>query len=234
MLAEADALRVIFLAALDKTGPAERAAYLDEACAGNAALRERVEALLQANDRVDPFLDQPAAQHLASAEKLETADRRPDDVESLDFLSPSQKPGVLGRLGHYEVREVIGRGGMGVVLRAFDEKLHRVVALKVLAPVLASNSGARHRFVREAQAAAALTHENVMAIHAVEDDGPIPFLVMQCVDGRTLQRKLDTTGPLELRTILRIGLQIAEGLSAAHRQGLIPRDIKPANILLEN
>jgi hypothetical protein len=180
--------------------------------------------MLRAHDVPDRLLDQPAAGHLAEE----------DDPSGLDFLGPSAKPGSLGRLGHYEVLEVIGRGGMGVVLRAFDDKLHRVVAVKVLAPALAGNASARQRFVREARAAAAVTHDNVIDIHAVEDDGPVPYLVMQCVVGRTLQEKLDATGPLELRTILRIGLQMAEGLAAAHRQGLIHRDIKPANILLEN
>jgi serine/threonine-protein kinase len=132
------------------------------------------------------------------------------------------------------VLEVLGRGGMGVVFRAFDDKLQRVVAIKVLAGHLASNGSARKRFVREARAAAAVTHANVIAIYAVEDAGPLPYLVMQCIDGRTLQEKLDRSGPLGLKQILRIGLQIAEGLAAAHRQGLIHRDIKPANILLEN
>jgi WD40 repeat protein/serine/threonine protein kinase len=123
---------------------------------------------------------------------------------------------------------------MGIVLRAVDEKLQRVVAVKVLAPQLAASGAARKRFVREARAAAAVTHDNVIAIHAVEDEGLVPYLVMQFVDGETLQEKLDRLGPLSLRETLRIGLQIADGLAAAHRQGLVHRDIKPANILLEN
>src|SRR5262249_35178733 len=140
----------------------------------------------------------------------------------------------LGRLVSCEGLEVLGRGGTGVVLRAFDEKLHRVVAIKALAGTLAGNGAARQRFVREARAAAAVTHENVIAIHAVEDDGPVPYLVMQCISGTTLQKKLDRCGPLPAGSVLRIGLQIAEGLAAAHRHGLIHRDIKPANVLLEN
>jgi WD40 repeat protein len=132
------------------------------------------------------------------------------------------------------VLEIVGRGGMGIVLRAFDDKLHRVVAIKVLLPALASSSPARQRFVREARAAAAVTHDNVIDIHAVEDAGAVPYLVMQFIDGRTLQEKLDRTGPLPLKEILRIGLQVAAGLAAAHTQGLVHRDVKPANILLEN
>ncbi|HKI31480.1 MAG TPA: protein kinase [Gemmataceae bacterium] len=152
----------------------------------------------------------------------------------LSFLAPSKKPGHLGRLGHYEILEVVGRGGMGVVLKGFDEKLHRVVAVKVLAPLLAASGTARKRFVREAQAAAAVAHDHVVAIHAVEDDGPIPYLVMQFVAGLSLEDRIKAGGPLELKEVLRIGLQTAAGLAAAHAQGLVHRDVKPGNILLEN
>jgi WD40 repeat protein len=222
---EAKAVKTIFLTALEKAAGADRNAYLDEACAGDPALRQRVEALLRLHGQSDRLFDQPAAEHLAAGAAA---------AEALDFLEPSARAGSLGRLGHYEVLEVVGRGGMGLVLRAFDEKLHRLVALKVLDPALASNGSARQRFVREARAAAAVSHDHVIAIHAVEDEGPVPYLVMQLIHGKTLQEKLDIAGPLPVPAILRIGLQIAEGLAAAHRQGLIHRDIKPANILLEN
>src|SRR5499427_5608706 len=150
----ANTAKAVFLAALEQATPADRAAYLDTACAGDSDLRRRVEAMLCAHDKPDPLLDRPAGEHLAT-----------EDADCLDFLEPSTKPGSLGRLGHYEVLEVAGRGGMGIVLRAFDEKLHRVVAIKVLAPALAGNGAARQRFVREARAAAAVTHDNVIAIH---------------------------------------------------------------------
>jgi hypothetical protein len=152
----------------------------------------------------------------------------------LDFLAPPNKPGQLGVLDHYEVLEVIGRGGMGVVLKAFDRKLQRVVAVKVLAPQLAASSAARRRFDREARAAAAVAHDHVVAIHAVEGDRPLPYLVMHYVAGMSLQERLDRSGPLEIKEILRIGMQTAAGLAAAHAQGLVHRDVKPANILLEN
>jgi Tol biopolymer transport system component len=154
----------------------------------------------------------------------------------LDFLSPPQKPGSLGRLGHFDIEEVIGRGGMGVVLRAHDACLERHVALKVLDPQMANNDMARKRFCREARAAAAVTHENVVAIHQVEveESRDLPYLVMQLVTGMSLQERLDRSGPLELNEILRIGMQTASGLAAAHAQGLIHRDVKPANILLEH
>src|SRR5262249_21141076 len=139
-----------------------------------------------------------------------------------------------GRLGHYDVLEVVGRGGMGVVLRAFDEKLHRVAAIKVMAAQLATSATARRRFGREAQAQAAVSHDHVVAIHAVEEADGLPYLVMQYVAGASLQERLDRGGPLELHEILRIAMQTAAGLAAAHAQGLIHRDVKPANILLEN
>lgn len=152
---------------------------------------------------------------------------------SLDFLQPSDKPSSLGRLGHYEIQEILGHGAFGTVFRALDDKLQRVVAIKVLAPDLASTSTARKRFLREAQAAAAVRHENVVSIHGVEE-APIPHLVMEYVPGTTLQKRLEEQGPFDLCEVLRIGTQIAEGLSAAHARGLVHRDIKPGNILLES
>ena len=91
------------------------------------------------------------------------------EEDDLAFLEPSSEPGSLGRLLHYDVREVVGRGGCGIVLKAFDEKLQRIVAIKVMAPELAATSPARKRFVREARATAAIRHLNVVNIHAVED-----------------------------------------------------------------
>ena len=136
-------------------------------------------------------------------------------------------------MGGYDILEVIGRGGMGVVLKAFDRELQRCVALKVLAPHLANSSLARKRFAREAQAAAAIVHPNVLAIHQVQAGGQLPFLVMPLVAGETLAQRLTREGTLEIKECLRIGMQAAAALSAAHEQGLVHRDVKPANILLE-
>jgi WD40 repeat protein/serine/threonine protein kinase len=156
------------------------------------------------------------------------------EVLNLSFLTPSAQPGHLGRLGHYEVTEVLGRGGMGVVFKAHDEKLQRMVAIKVLAPHLATSAWARQRFLREVRAAAAIRHEHVIDIHAVEEANGHLYLVMEYVSGQSLQERLDACGPLPLLDILRIGMQMAQGLAAAHAQGVIHRDIKPANVLLEN
>lgn len=155
-------------------------------------------------------------------------------AQVLGMLNPTDHPEMLGRLGGYEVSGVIGSGGMGVVLKAFDGPLDRTVAIKVLAPRLASSGAARRRFAREAKAAATVLHPNVIVIHGVLNDGPLPFLVMPYIRGESLQRRLDRQGPLQTEEILRIGQQVASGLSAAHGQGLVHRDIKPANILLED
>jgi WD40 repeat protein len=234
-------LKEVFSRALDCTSPAERDRYLIGACGGNGALRAEVEALLRAHANAGNFLQQPAlddllpeANRAGPSGNTATEPGGGDEELSLDFLAPSQKAGSLGRLDHYEVCERIGRGGMGIVLKAFDEKLHRVVAVKVMAPALAASPQARKRFVREAQAAAAVRHEHVIDIHAVEDAGPLPYLVMECIVGISLEDRIRRSGPLQLREVLRIGMQIAQGLAAAHAQGLVHRDIKPANILLEN
>ena len=137
-------------------------------------------------------------------------------------------------LGRYDIERVIGSGGMGVVLKAHDSELNRPIAIKLLAPHLAHVGAARERFAREGRAAAAVVHEHVVAIYNVESDGPVPFLVMQYVPGRSLQARVDEDGPLGVEEILRIGMQAAAGLAAAHRQGLVHRDVKPSNILLEN
>ena len=233
-----DSVEGLFLTVLQKESPEERDAFLDEICGNDDERRRRVRALLRAYEDAGSFLETPAG-----GTRLDT---RNDEVR-LDFLASTEKEGCLGTLGPYEVIDVIGRGGMGIVLRALDPKLNRVVAVKVLAPELAANPNARRRFLREAQAAAAVSHPHVVTIHAVEEgasapdaasdrdaSATLPYLVMECVVGQSLQDKLDQAGSLGVTEILRISHQMALGLAAAHKQGLIHRDIKPANILLEN
>lgn len=154
---------------------------------------------------------------------------------SLSFLEPAADAAYLGRLAHFDVMRVLGRGGMGVVLEAFDSRLHRHVAIKVLDPELADDETARQRFCRESRAAASITHENVVAVHHVEKsgDGRLPFLVMQLITGESLEQRLARDKRPALREIVRIGMEAARGLAAAHAQGLIHRDVKPGNILLE-
>ncbi len=150
----------------------------------------------------------------------------------LKLLAPTDDDRMLGRWGTYEVVGVVGTGGMGVVLKALDAGLNRYVAIKILAPHLGSSGAARKRFSREAQASAAVVHDNVIEIYGVAEAAGLPYLVMPYVRGPSLQRRLDDEGPLAVVEILRVGIQAAAGLAAAHAQGLVHRDVKPANILL--
>jgi serine/threonine-protein kinase len=152
----------------------------------------------------------------------------------LSFLQPTDRPGFLGRLGQYEIRSVIGRGGMGMVFEGVDGLLKRTVAIKVLPALMHVSDEARARFLREAQAAAALTHENIVTIHAVDQADGLPFLVLQHVCGESLEQRLRRQGRLPFVEVVRIGVQVARGLAAVHEKGWVHRDIKPANILLEH
>jgi len=151
----------------------------------------------------------------------------------LQLLDPPRHPEMLGRIGDYDLECEVGRGGMGVVFKAYDSKLHRSLAIKTLAAHLSGNGTARKRFAQEAIAAAGVIHPNVIAVHGVNDEGRIPFIVMPFVDGVSLQTLVENLGPLDEINIVRIALQISAGLAAAHSQGLVHRDIKPANILVE-
>lgn len=152
---------------------------------------------------------------------------------AVDFLAPPMTEGAVGRLDRIDILEVIGRGGMGVVLKGFEEELNRPVVVKMLAPHLASSGAARKRFAREAQATAVIVHPNVMPILTVNSSGRLPYLVMPFLACESLQQRIDRDGPLEVVDVLRIAHQVACGLAAAHAQGLVHRDVKPANILLE-
>lgn len=238
-------VKELFLTLLD-TPPAQRTAFLDTACAGDADLRRRLETMLRSHEVSGELLPRSPEEMLNDSADGMTAAFTPqvgqpnldathiDGDPDLSFLAPPSSPGQLGRLGPYEIHEVIGRGGFGIVFKGFDERLHRVVAIKALSPAYAASGPARARFIREARAAAAVKNEHVVGIHDVQEDAMPPYLVMEYVEGISLQDKIDKHGPLGVKEILRIGMQIAEGLSAAHRQGFLHRDIKPANILLEN
>ena len=246
----------IFQAAVEISDPANRQAYLSQACGTDTALRARVETLLAAHAAASneflnvpameqvqppavsgqqPTLELPATARANAARPAPSCGDSEDDAspaEDLSFLQPSTKAGSIGALGHYEILQMLGQGAFGIVFKAFDEKLHRHVAIKAMNPQLASTSPPRKRFLREARSAAAIKHENVVQVYSVEEQ-PLPYLVMEYIDGPTLQQKLDRSGPLEVPEILHLGRQMAAGLAAAHEKGLIHRDIKPGNILLE-
>jgi serine/threonine protein kinase len=239
--------RAIFEAALEFEDPAKRKAFIEKACADDSELRRRVESLLKSHEAAGSFLNIPRSQP-SRTDPTQPVDRTTDfsSIDSapepsekeearaavLAFLKPPTKPGSLGVLGRYEILQFLGQGGFGIVFKAFDEKLHRHVAIKIMSPQIAATSPPRKRFLREARAAAAIKHENIVHVYNVEEH-PLPYLEMEYVEGQTLAQKLDGSGPLETSEVLHISRQIASGLAAAHEKGLIHRDIKPGNILIE-
>jgi formylglycine-generating enzyme required for sulfatase activity/serine/threonine protein kinase len=173
---------------------------------------------------------------LASAQPNEqTLDEVPKPKRDLcAFLAPAQSADELGRLGPYRVLKVLGAGGMGVVFKAEDPGLKRFVALKAMLPTVAENASAKDRFLREARTAAALKHDHVVNIHQVGEDRGVPYLAMEFLAGESLEDRLRREVRLSVAETLRIGRELADGLAAAHEQGLIHRDIKPANVWMES
>jgi serine/threonine protein kinase len=155
-------------------------------------------------------------------------------AEDSSFLDRPQGPGELGRLGPFRVLEVLGSGATGIVFQAEDTQLRRTVALKVLRPAIAANVESRRRFLREARAVAAFDHDNILTVHQVGEDHGVPWLAMKMLRGRSLKDRLAAAdNTLAHDETLRIGAEIADALAAAHATGLVHRDVKPSNILLE-
>ncbi len=160
-------------------------------------------------------------------------------LEAKQILAPPRDSDEIGRLGPYRVLKILGAGGMGIVFQAEDPQLHRLVALKVMKPSLANHPISRQRFLREARATAQVRNDHVVTVYQADEVGNAPYLAMEFLEGQTLDSYVKHAGSstdkiLPIIEIVRIGLEVAEGLAAAHTRGLIHRDIKPANIWLEN
>ena len=191
----------------------QRPAFLSAIGETDSELRREVEALLASHDA-------------AGADFLKT--RAPN---LLAAVSAESNPMVGQTLGPYEIRELIGAGGMGEVYRAHDPRLGRDVAIKVLPLLLAADSDRQRRFEQEARAAAALNHPNILAIHDLGCSGSTHYVVTELLEGETLRARL-CRGALSVNPAVRILLQIAQGLAAAHAKGIIHRDLKPENIFI--
>ena len=149
------------------------------------------------------------------------------------FLAPASQPAHLGQLGKYQILNVIGEGGMGVVFAAIDPTLHRDVAIKVPARSLVATQDAHDRFMREARAIASVKHDNIVTVHAVEEQNETLYLVMELINGQSLAQRIERERRLPWDEVARIGFETSAALIAAHARGLVHRDIKPGNILLE-
>lgn len=226
----------IFCESLQIPDPVERSRYLERVCQGNLDLRSRVERMLASHDLDDSFLETPLIAELAGDTVAFSKSEQPDDSQLLEsvltLLTPSTVPDSLGRFEEFEIRKVLGQGGFGIVLKAFDTRLERIVALKLLKRDLVETSPARKRFFSEARGMAKIRHESVVAVYEVRET-PRPFLVLEYVDGISVEKAIRRVGPFAIPDVIRLGRQIAEGLAAAHEKQVIHRDIKPENILLE-
>jgi serine/threonine protein kinase len=178
------------------------------------------------------FAAMPPATETAGSD-TPPADGAAGDPPDGEFLRPPEAPDEVGRLGGFRVLRRLGAGGMGIVFEAEDPALGRRVALKVMQPARAASAEHRQRFLREARAAAALQHDHVVPIHLVGEDNGVAYIVMPLLRGETLEDRLLREGALPTAEVLRIGREAAEGLAAAHSAGQVHRDVKPANIWLE-
>ena len=228
--------RSVFLHAIEINEKSQQARYVEEACGDDGPLRSRVQTLLDAYCEAGAFLERAAVSPLQSSNCSVDESSDADEVflKSLrPFLKEASRPDSIAALGHYQIETILGAGAFGTVVRAFDEKLSRVVAIKILHPEFARTSPPRKRFLREAKAAAAINHDHIIGIHAIHEL-PIPHIVMEYVSGKTIQQQLNESGPLETKEVVRLSLQIAAGLDAAHSEKIIHRDIKPANLMLSD
>src|SRR5438105_12509392 len=202
----------VLQAALDRS-PHERLSFLNEACPDDEELRQDASSLVDAYDEAGDFIEEPAIAHDAHV-----------------LIGNYQQNNIGREIGPYQIIERLGAGGMGEVYLAQDRRLDREVALKILPAYFVSDEARLRRFQREARAASALNHPNILTIHEVGEVDQVHFITTEFIDGQTL-RELIAQEDLSLPEVLEIAIQVAEALTAAHAAGIVHRDIKPENIM---
>jgi len=190
----------------------ERRAFLEKACNGDPELRQEVESLLAHNQQAENFIECPAVEIAA------------------DLMTDGAQQSMVGKeVSHYRIVSLLGEGGMGVVYRAHDQRLERDVALKVLPAGTLADEAARKRFRKEALALSKINHPNIAVVYDFDTHEGMDFLVEELIEGVSLSEMV-LRAPLSEREVLNLGSQLCEGLAAAHKQGVIHRDVKPANV----
>lgn len=201
--------------------PEDRAAFIDKECGKDETLRNEIHSLLQHQEKAFSFINNFEEQVVAPSIDVMAREKFDEDHR------------INTQFGHYHITDILGRGGMGIVYKARDTNLDRTVALKFLPSHLTRSDKDRQRFIREAKSAAALNHSNICTIYSVEEYEGQSFISMEYINGQTLREKLEAED-LNPKTALEYGIRISKALAEAHEKGIVHRDIKPGNIMVDS